>query len=134
MILHPGASWRVASRHGIGPVKPTGPFSCASSPLCYNALMPDQPSPRRHFQFRLRTLFVAVTLFCVSAAAFTAYYPVRYESSGPGLYLLAFGLLGASVGTLFGRPRLGIVLGLVASFVAFCIDSDLLVNPHALSL
>jgi hypothetical protein len=27
--------------------------------------MPDQPSPRRRFQFRLRTLMIVVTLFCV---------------------------------------------------------------------
>src|SRR5689334_62972 len=27
--------------------------------------MADQPSPRRRFQFRLRTLMIAVTVFCV---------------------------------------------------------------------
>ena len=27
--------------------------------------MPDMPSPRRRFQFRLRTLFVVVTAVCV---------------------------------------------------------------------
>ena len=52
------------------------------------------PKRKRHrFQFRLGTLLGAVTLFCASAAAFTAYNPVRYESAGPGLYFLAFGLL-----------------------------------------
>ena len=29
--------------------------------------MPDQPSPRRRFQFRLRTLMIGVTLVCVIA-------------------------------------------------------------------
>jgi hypothetical protein len=29
--------------------------------------MADQPSPRRRFQFRLRTLFVVVTLFAVAS-------------------------------------------------------------------
>src|SRR5690348_16595929 len=27
--------------------------------------MPDQPSPRRRFQFRLRALMIVVTLFCL---------------------------------------------------------------------
>ena len=32
---------------------------------CYNVRMTDQLSPRRRFQFRLRTLMIVVTLFCV---------------------------------------------------------------------
>jgi hypothetical protein len=32
--------------------------------------MADQPSPRRRFQFRLQTLMISVTLFCVVAGGY----------------------------------------------------------------
>ena len=32
----------------------------------YDGGMTDQPSPRRRFQFRLRTLLIVVTLFCLA--------------------------------------------------------------------
>jgi hypothetical protein len=100
-----------------------------------NAAMSDAPiRNRRWFQFSLRTLFVAVMLFYASAAIFTAYHAVRYEYAGPWLYFRAFGLLGASCGTFFGRPGLGIALGLVASVAVFFVFSDLLFNPDALPL
>jgi hypothetical protein len=34
----------------------------------YDGRMPDQPSPRRRFQFRLRTLLIGVTLAAVACA------------------------------------------------------------------
>ena len=36
--------------------------------------MPDQPSLRRRFQFRLRTLMVGVTLFCVIFGGYAGYH------------------------------------------------------------
>jgi hypothetical protein len=35
--------------------------------------MPDQPSPRRRFQFRLRTLLICVTAFCVVIGGYTGW-------------------------------------------------------------
>jgi hypothetical protein len=35
--------------------------------------MSDQPSPRRRFQFRLRTLMIAVTLFCIVIGGYTGW-------------------------------------------------------------
>ena len=37
----------------------------AHAALRYNATMPDQPSSRRRFQFRLRTLLIGVTLLAL---------------------------------------------------------------------
>ena len=39
----------------------------------YDAGMADQPSPRRRFQFRLRTLMIVVTPFCVGIGGYTGW-------------------------------------------------------------
>ena len=43
------------------------------------APMSDHPSPRRRFQFRLRTLMIGVTLFCVVAGWLLSQASVVWE-------------------------------------------------------
>jgi hypothetical protein len=59
--------------------------------------MPDQPPPRRHFQFRLRTLLIVVTLFCV-AGGYVAHQAMIVRERKTLLTRLNTNLGGASIG------------------------------------
>ncbi len=70
--------------------------------------------PRRRFQFRMRTLFVVVTLFCI-AAGLVRVAAANLTELGL-LNLLAWPAIAATgfaVGSAFRRPFLGMFLTLL---------------------
>jgi hypothetical protein len=85
--------------------------------------MPTNPSTadpqkprRRWFQFRLRTLLFAVAIAGISAAIFAFCFATVEEYRAMFSWFLGFAVLGAAGGLLFGRTKLGVVIGLVAGF------------------
>jgi hypothetical protein len=85
--------------------------------------MPDNPNtaePRKPqpccYKFSLRRLLLAATIAGVSAAIFASFSWTVEEYRAASLWFLGFAVLGVAGGLLFGRPKLGVVVGLVAGF------------------
>jgi outer membrane protein assembly factor BamE (lipoprotein component of BamABCDE complex) len=64
--------------------------------------MPDQPSPRRRFQFRLRTLFVVFTVAAIVCAILSR---IPNEISWKQVQSIKVGMTEDEVRELLGRPN-----------------------------
>jgi hypothetical protein len=85
---------------------------------CYNAAM------SKPFQFSMRRMFAAATLFCIAAMLWTLYVKMHksnlsrwHECLVALLYLGSFSIAGAGVGTITRTPFYGAASGAMLAIV-----------------